>query len=160
MKHHLDFERPIVDLQRKLEELKKHPENHSLEISLETEVLQIEQKLEEERKRIFSDLSPWQRVQLARHPKRPFSLDYIQAAFTNFSELLGDRLFGDDLAIIGGFAHIKEHRVVVVGTQKGRDTKENIRRNFGSAHPEGYRKALRLMRLADKFSLPIITLID
>ena len=160
MKHHLDFERPIVELQRKLEELKKHPENHSLEISLDREVQQIEQKLEEERRRIFSDLSPWQRVQLARHPKRPFTLDYFKAAFTDFSELHGDRLFGDDLAIVGGFAQLGEHKVMVIGTQKGRDTKENIRRNFGSAHPEGYRKALRLMRLADKFSLPIITLID
>ncbi len=160
MKHHLDFERPIIELQRKLEELKKHPENHSLEISLESEVQQIEQKLEEERRRIFSDLSPWQRVQLARHPKRPFSLDYIKAAFTEFSELHGDRLFGDDLALLGGFAQLEGHKLMVIATQKGRDTKENIRRNFGSAHPEGYRKALRLMRLADKFSLPIITLID
>jgi acetyl-CoA carboxylase carboxyl transferase subunit alpha len=131
-----------------------------LEISLETEVQQIERKLDEERKRIFSELSAWQRVQLARHPKRPFSLDYIKAAFTDFSELHGDRLFGDDLAILGGFAQLDEHKVMIIGTQKGRDTKENIRRNFGSAHPEGYRKALRLMRVADKFSLPIITLID
>src|SRR5947207_2508619 len=160
MKHHLDFERPIIELQRKLEELKRHPENHSLEISLETEVQQMEQKLEDERKRIFSDLSPWQRIQLARHPKRPFTLDYVKAAFMDFSELHGDRLFGDDLAIVGGFAQLGQSKVMIIGTQKGRDTKENIRRNFGSAHPEGYRKALRLMRLADKFSLPIITLID
>ncbi len=106
------------------------------------------------------DLTAWQRVQLARHPKRPFTLDYLETTFTDFSELHGDRLFGDDRAVVGGFARLEAHRVMAIGTQKGRDTKENIRRNFGSAHPEGYRKALRLMRIADKFGLPIITLID
>jgi acetyl-CoA carboxylase carboxyl transferase subunit alpha len=160
MKHYLDFEKPITELQRKLDELKRHPESHSLGISLEAEIHEIEKKIEEERKRIFSDLTPWQRVQLARHPKRPFTLDYFQTTFSDFSELHGDRLFGDDQAIIGGFASLAGQRVMVIGTQKGRDTKENIRRNFGSAHPEGYRKALRLMRMADKFGLPIITLID
>jgi acetyl-CoA carboxylase carboxyl transferase subunit alpha len=160
MKHHLDFERPILDLHRKLEELKRHPETHALDLSIEKEIEQIQTKIEEERKRIFSDLTSWQRVQLARHPKRPFTLDYLQRAFSNFSELHGDRLFGDDQAMVGGFAELDGRRVMVIGTQKGRDTKENIRRNFGSAHPEGYRKALRLMRLAAKFELPIITLID
>lgn len=160
MKHYLDFERPIAELQRKLEELRRHPEANSLDISLEEEIKQIEKKIEDERKRIFSDLTPWQRVQLARHPKRPFTLDYVNTAFTDFSELHGDRLFGNDQAIVGGFARLGEHKVMVIGTQKGRDTKENIRRNFGSAHPEGYRKALRLMRLADRFGLPVITLID
>jgi acetyl-CoA carboxylase carboxyl transferase subunit alpha len=160
MKHYLDFEKPILELQRKLEELRKHPEAHSLGISLEDETGQIEKKIEEERKRIFSDLTPWQRVQLARHPKRPFVLDYLKLAFTDFSELHGDRLFGDDQAMVGGFARIGGQKVMVIGTQKGRDTKENIRRNFGSAHPEGYRKALRLMRLANKFGLPVVTLID
>jgi acetyl-CoA carboxylase carboxyl transferase subunit alpha len=160
MKNHLDFEKPIIELQRKLDELKRHPEAHSLGISLEEEIQQMERKIEEERRRIFSDLSPWQRVQLARHPRRPFTLDYIRTAFSDFSELRGDRLFGDDQAIVGGFALLGNERVMVLGTQKGRDTKENIRRNFGSAHPEGYRKALRLMRLADKFRLPIISLID
>jgi acetyl-CoA carboxylase carboxyl transferase subunit alpha len=160
MKHYLDFEKPILELQRKLEELRKHPETHSLGISLEEEITLIESKIAEERRRIFSDLTPWQRVQLARHPRRPYTLDYIQLAFRDFSELHGDRLYGDDQAIVGGFAFLGGHRVMVIGTQKGRETKENIRRNFGSAHPEGYRKALRLMRLADKFSLPIITLID
>jgi len=160
MKHHLDFEKPIAELQRKLEEFKQHPEKHSLGISMETEILQIEKKIEEERKRIFSDLTPWQRVQLARHPKRPYTLDYIKTALTDFSEIHGDRLYGDDQAVVGGFAQLDGHRVMVIGTQKGRDTKENIRRNFGSAHPEGYRKALRLMRLAGKFNLPIIALID
>lgn len=160
MKHYLDFEKPILELQRHLEELRKHKETHSLGLNLEQEIQQMEKKIEEERKRIFSDLTPWQRVQLARHPKRPFTLDYIQAIFKDFSELHGDRLFSDDHAMVGGFASLDGHKVMVVGTQKGRDTKENIRRNFGSAHPEGYRKALRLMRLADKFGLPIISLID
>jgi len=160
MKHQLEFERPILELQRKLDELKKHPETHSIDISFEEEIALIERKIEETRRQIFTHLTAWQRVQLARHPKRPYSMDYLAQAFTQFSELHGDRLFAEDRAVVGGFAQLGPYRVVVVGTQKGRDTKENIRRNFGSAHPEGYRKALRLMRLADKFKLPIITLID
>src|SRR5881394_936374 len=160
MKHYLDFEKPIVELQRKLEELKKHPETHSLGISFEEEAAQIEKKIEETRRMIFSNLTPWQRVQLARHPKRPYTLDYLQTTFTDFSELHGDRLFAEDRSVVGGFASLNGHKAMVIGTQKGRDTKENILRNFGSAHPEGYRKALRLMKLADKFHLPIITLID
>lgn len=160
MKHQLDFEKPIVELQHKLEELKKHPETHSLGISFEEEVSIIEKKLEETKRQIFLNLSAWDRVKIARHPKRPFSLDYFESAFTGFSELHGDRLFAEDRAVVGGFACLGNHKVVVIGTQKGRDTKENILRNFGSAHPEGYRKALRLMRLAAKFNLPIITLID
>ena len=160
MKHQLEFEKPILELQNKLAELKKHPEMHSLGISFEEQLQQIESKIEETRRQIFSNLAAWQRVQLARHPKRPFTLDYLKSAFSNFSELHGDRLFAEDRAIIGGFASLGEHKVMVIGTQKGRDTKENILRNFGSAHPEGYRKALRLMRMADKFGLPIITLID
>ena len=160
MKHQLDFEKPIIELQRKLEELRKHPETHSLDVSFEEEVAMIEKKIEETKRQIFSNLTAWERVQLARHPRRPFTLDYLSNAFTDFEELHGDRLFADDRAIVGGFARLGKQKVVVLGTQKGRDTKENIRRNFGSAHPEGYRKALRLMRLADKFSLPIITLID
>jgi len=160
MKHQLDFEKPIIELQSKLDELKKHPETHSLNVSFEGEIQLIERKLEETRRQIFSNLTAWQRVQLARHPKRPYTLDYLKTAFGDFQELHGDRLFAEDRAIVGGFARLGDHRVVVVGTQKGRDTKENILRNFGSAHPEGYRKAMRLMRLADKFRLPIITLID
>lgn len=160
MKHQLDFEKPIIELQRKLDELKKHPETHSMGISLDEEVAQIEKKIAETRRQIYSNLTAWQRVQLARHPKRPFTLDYLSLAFENFSELHGDRLFAEDRAVVGGFASIGEQKVMVVGTQKGRDTKENIKRNFGSAHPEGYRKALRLMRMADKFNLPIISLID
>jgi acetyl-CoA carboxylase carboxyl transferase subunit alpha len=160
MKHYLDFEKPIVELQRKLEELRKHPDTHSLGISFEEEATLIEKKIEETRRMIFSNLTPWQRVQLARHTKRPYTLDYLRMTFSDFSELHGDRLYADDRAVVGGFARLGEHRVMVIGTQKGRETKENILRNFGSAHPEGYRKALRLMRLADKFGLPIVTLID
>src|SRR5438067_5876395 len=160
MKHHLDFEKPIAELQAKLDELKKHPETHSLGISVDEEVALMQKKLEETRRQIFSNLSAWDRIKIARHPKRPFTLDYLESTFTDFSELHGDRLFAEDRAILGGFACLGPHRVMVIGTQKGRDTKENILRNFGSAHPEGYRKALRLMKLAAKFHLPIITLID
>ena len=160
MKHQLDFEKPITELQNKLDELRAHPEKHSLGISFEEEIQIIEKKLEETRRQVFLNLTPWQRVQLARHPKRPYSLDYFHKTFSDFQELHGDRMFADDHAMVGGFAKLGEHRVLVIGTQKGRDTKENILRNFGSAHPEGYRKALRLMKLANKFGLPIITLID
>ena len=160
MKHQLDFEKPIIELQGKLDDLRGHPEKHALGVSFEEEIQLIEKKLAETRRHIFANLTAWQRVQLARHPKRPYTLDYIKGAFSDFQELHGDRLFAEDRAMVGGFAKLGEHRVVVIGTQKGRDTKENILRNFGSAHPEGYRKALRLMRLAGKFGLPIITLID
>ena len=160
MKHQLDFEKPITELQNKLDELRLHPEKHSLGISIEEEIQLIERKLEETKRQVFLHLTPWQRVQLARHPKRPYTLDYLSKTFSDFHELHGDRMFADDHAMVGGFAKLGSHRVVVIGTQKGRDTKENILRNFGSAHPEGYRKALRLMRLAHKFGLPIITVID
>jgi acetyl-CoA carboxylase carboxyl transferase subunit alpha len=160
MKHQLDFEKPIAELQAKLEELKKHPGEHSLGISFEEEVALIEKKIEETRRQIFANLSAWDRIKIARHPKRPFTLDYLRMAFTDFNELHGDRLYAEDRAVVGGFACLGLHKVMVIGTQKGRDTKENIMRNFGSAHPEGYRKALRLMKMADKFRLPIISLID
>lgn len=160
MRNQLDFEKPIVELQNKLAELKKHPEAHSLNISFDEEVAQIEKKIEETRRQIYTNLSAWDRVKIARHPKRPFTLDYLRLSFTDFTELHGDRLYSEDRAIVGGFAKIGDQRVMVIGTQKGRDTKENILRNFGSAHPEGYRKALRLMRMADKFGLPIVALID
>jgi acetyl-CoA carboxylase carboxyl transferase subunit alpha len=156
MKHQLDFEKPIAEMQRKLDELKQHPESKSFGEEIE----RMEGKLAESRKNVFTNLTPWQRVQLARHPKRPYTLDYIKLAFNDFSELHGDRLYAEDRAIVGGFARLGGHRVMVMGTQKGRETKENIRRNFGCAHPEGYRKALRLMRMADKFGLPIFTIID
>ncbi len=160
MKHHLDFEKPIAELQNTLEELKRHPEKRALGMSFEEEVALVEKKLEETRRQIYSNLSAWDRIKIARHPKRPFALDYLEGAFTGFSELHGDRLYGEDRAVVGGFACLGGHKVMVVGTQKGRDTKENILRNFGSAHPEGYRKALRLMKLGNKFGLPIISLID
>lgn len=160
MKNLLDFEKPIFELQKKLDELKRHPQAHALDVSFEEEIKQIEKKLAETSKQIFSNLTAWQRVQLARHPKRPFTLDYFDRTFTDFVPLHGDRLFADDRALVGGFARLEGHKVMVIGTQKGRDTKENILRNFGAAHPEGYRKALRLMRLADKFGLPIVMLID
>ncbi len=160
MRHQLDFEKPILELQRKLDDLRAHPEKHAIGVSFEEEITQMERKITETRRQIYAGLSAWQRVQMARHPRRPFTLDYLRTAFTDFTELHGDRLFADDRAIVGGFAQISGRKVVVIGTQKGRDTKENIIRNFGSAHPEGYRKALRLMRLADKFGLPIVTLID
>jgi acetyl-CoA carboxylase carboxyl transferase subunit alpha len=158
MKNLLDFEKPIFEIQSQLDELRKNAD--SLGLSSGEEIAKLEEKLAETRREIFSNLSAWQRVQLARHPKRPYTLDYVEAAFTEFSELHGDRLYAEDRAMVGGFAKLGGERVMVIGTQKGRDTKENIMRNFGSAHPEGYRKALRLMRIADKFGLPIITLID
>ena len=151
MKHQLDFEKPIAELQSKLDELRKHPETHALKVDLAEEITRMEKKLDETRRQIYCNLTAWQRVQLARHPRRPFTLDYLSSAFSDFHELHGDRLFAEDRAVVGGFARIGEERVMVIGTQKGRDTKENIRRNFGSAHPEGYRKALRLMKMADKF---------
>ncbi len=160
MKHQLDFEKPILELQSKLAELKKHPETHSIDINVGEEIAQIERKLEETKRQIFLNLHAWDRIKIARHPKRPFTLDYIGLAFSDFNELHGDRLYAEDRAVVGGFGTIGDHRVMVIGTQKGRDTKENIRRNFGSAHPEGYRKALRLMKMADRFGLPIVTLID
>ncbi|MGA2657234.1 MAG: acetyl-CoA carboxylase carboxyltransferase subunit alpha [Verrucomicrobiota bacterium] len=160
MRHQLDFEKPIAELQNALEELKKHPEKRALGISFEEGVALIEKKLAETRRQIYANLGAWDRIKIARHPKRPYTLDYLESTFTGFAELHGDRLFAEDRAVVGGFACLGEHKVMVIGTQKGRDTKENILRNFGSAHPEGYRKALRLMKLADKFRLPIISLID
>jgi acetyl-CoA carboxylase carboxyl transferase subunit alpha len=160
MKHQLDFEKPIAELQRTLEELKRTGETQTSGVNLQKEISMIEKKIEETRRQVFSSLSAWDRIKIARHPKRPFTLDYIEHAFSGFSELHGDRLFAEDRAVVGGFACLGPHRVMAIGTQKGRDTKENILRNFGSAHPEGYRKALRLMKLADRFGLPIISLID
>lgn len=160
MKHHLEFEKPIVDLQQRIDGLRRHPEAHGSGVNVESEVQSLEVKLELLKRQIYTNLSAWQRVQVARHPHRPYTLDYLRLAFTDFEELHGDRMFADDRAIVGGFARLAGERVMVIGTQKGRDTKENILRNFGSAHPEGYRKALRLMKLAAKFNLPVVTLID
>ncbi len=154
----LEFEKPIAELEKELEMLRT--KSDSQEIDLSTEISAIEVKLVETRRNIYENLTPWQRVQIARHNKRPFMLDYIARAFTDFTELHGDRIIGDDAAMPGGFATVDGQRCVVIGHQKGRDLKENLKRNFGSAHPEGYRKALRLMELANKFGLPIIALID
>jgi acetyl-CoA carboxylase carboxyl transferase subunit alpha len=153
-----EFEKPIIELEKQLAELKKHSKSQL--IDLDHEVRAMEEKIEETHRQIYSNLTAWQKVQIARHSARPFALDYLSLAFSEFVELHGDRLFSDDQAMPGGFAQIGDFRCVVVSHQKGRDTKENIRRNFGSAHPEGYRKALRLMRLAERFHLPVITLID
>ncbi len=160
MKHLLDFEKPISDLQHKLSELREHTEGTELKIDFDDEIRRMEEEIDKKRSEIYANLTAWQRVQLARHPKRPYSLDYISRSFSGFSELHGDRLFDDDRAIVAGFARLGGQKVMVIGTQKGRDTKENIMRNFGCAHPEGYRKAIRLMGLANRFELPIITLID
>jgi acetyl-CoA carboxylase carboxyl transferase subunit alpha len=154
----LEFERPIQELEETLRDLRGQSQEHQIDLS--SQIREIEEKLESTKKEIFTHLSPWQRVQLARHPMRPYTLDYLQRLATDFVELHGDRRYADDRAIIGGMATIGEYRVVLLGHQKGRDTKENLMRNFGSAHPEGYRKALRLMQLAEKFELPIISFID
>jgi acetyl-CoA carboxylase carboxyl transferase subunit alpha len=154
----LDFEKPIAELEKKLDDLKRH--SRAQDINFDSEVRRMQAKIEETRRDVYSRLSAWQRVSIARHPQRPFMLDYITLAFSDFIELHGDRLFSDDKAMPGGFAKIDGIRCVVIGHQKGRDTKENLKRNFGSAHPEGYRKALRLMRLAEKFQLPVVALVD
>src|SRR5436309_636337 len=154
----LEFEKPITELEQTLEALRKQANEQKIDLS--TQIQSIEEKLELTKKEIFTSLTPWQRVQLARHPKRPYMLDYLQRIATEFIELHGDRRFADDRAVIGGLATVGDHRVMVIGHQKGRDTKENLMRNFGSAHPEGYRKALRLMQLAEKFELPVVSFID
>jgi acetyl-CoA carboxylase carboxyl transferase subunit alpha len=154
----LDFEKPIVELEHKLEDIKKHLQGQ--EIDSAPEVQKIASRIEQTRREIYENLTAWQRVQIARHIQRPFFLDYVKLAFTDFIELHGDRLFGDDASMPAGLATIGGIKCVVIGQQKGRDVKENLLRNFGSPHPEGYRKALRLMRMAEKFSLPVVTLID
>jgi len=154
----LEFEKPIVELEEKLADLKTHLRAH--DVNLAAEVRRMEEKLNETRRQIYQNLTPWERVQIARHPARPFTLDYLQLSFQNFVELHGDRLFADDRAMPGGLATIGEIKCAVIGHQKGRELKENLKRNFGCANPEGYRKALRLMRLAEKFRLPFISLID
>src|ERR1700761_9264364 len=154
----LDFERPIAELEEKLADLKKH--SHANDINFDHEVRRMEGKIEETKRSIYENLTAWQRVQIARHTARPYSLDYLQLSFSNFVELHGDRLYAEDRAMPGGFATIGNHKCAVIGHQKGRDLKENIRRNFGCANPEGYRKALRLMQLGEKFGRPFVSLID
>ena len=154
----LDFEKPIVELEKQIDELRRVAAERSVDVAAELEPL--EQKLRDLRKEVYSNLSPVQRVQVARHPKRPFTLDYIRLAFTDWIELHGDRAFRDDAAIVGGWARLDGETIMVIGQQRGHDTKENLYRNFGMPHPEGYRKALRLMKLAEKFHVPVVTFID
>jgi acetyl-CoA carboxylase carboxyl transferase subunit alpha len=154
----MEFEKPIAELEAELEKMRQKAE--SQDIDLGGEISSAEAKLAEMRKQIYAELTPWQRVQIARHVKRPFMLDYINHAFDDFCELHGDRIMGDDSAMPGGMARLDGRSCMVMGHQKGRNTKENLERNFGSAHPEGYRKSLRLMKMAEKFGLPIIALID
>jgi acetyl-CoA carboxylase carboxyl transferase subunit alpha len=152
----LDFEKPIYELEEKLEEMKES--SGSLDIG--KDILRLETKVAQLKQELYKGLTRWQRVQLARHPDRPFTLDYINLMTENFIELHGDRHYGDDKAIVGGFANLGRYKVMMIGQQKGRDTKSNLYRNFGMANPEGYRKALRLMKLAEKFSKPVITMLD
>jgi acetyl-CoA carboxylase carboxyl transferase subunit alpha len=154
----LDFEKPVFELERRLQDLKDHSDEH--DVDLDSAVKAVEGKLRETRRQIYSNLTAWQRVQIARHVQRPFALDYIERCFTNWIELHGDRRFADDKAMPSGIAMLGTQRCVVITHQKGRNTRENVMRNFGCAHPEGYRKALRLMRLGEKFGMPVISLID
>jgi len=154
----LDFETPIAELEAKIEEL-RHVTSDS-EVNIQEEITRLQAKSRQLTTSIFANLTPWQITQLARHPQRPYTLDYLQLIFHDFQELHGDRMFGDDLAIVGGLARLGDRPVMVIGHQKGRDTKERVRRNYGMPKPEGYRKALRLMRLAERFALPLVTFID
>lgn len=153
-----DFEKPIIELEKKIDELRHITHGHKLEFK--DDIKSLEEKLERLKHQIFESLTPWQRVQIARHPKRPYTLDYVNMIMTDYLEIHGDRLFADDKALVTGFAKIGTQNILVVGHQKGRDTKENLMRNFGSAHPEGYRKAIRAMKLAEKFGTPIVAFVD
>ena len=154
----LEFEQPIAELEARIDELRYVDDDEKLNIGEEIERLQ--KKSESLTRSIFANLSAWQIAQLARHPQRPYTLDYVQLCCTDFQELHGDRMYSDDAAIVGGLARLEGRPIVILGHQKGREAKERVLRNFGSARPEGYRKALRIMRLAEKFSLPVVTLID
>lgn len=155
-KNILDFEKPIIELENKIEEMRKYESR----LDISSEIKTLEEKVLDLKKNIYDNLTRWQRVQLARHPERPYTLDYIYMITENFIELHGDRLFKDDKAIVGGFAKLDDQKVMIIGHQKGRDTKSNVYRNFGMSNPEGYRKALRLMKMAEKFKIPIISMID
>ncbi len=154
----LDFERPVLELERKIEELRSLPASGAVDFS--DEIRRLEKKAQKLQQEIFADLSPWQKVQLSRHPQRPYTLDYVAELCSDFLELHGDRAFADDEAIVAGVCRFEGRRVMVVGHQKGRSTKENMRRNFGMPRPEGYRKARRLFQLAERFRLPVLTFID
>lgn len=160
MKNFLEFEKPIAELEAKIGALRDLDSKDVKDINLNQEIKQLNKKSRELTKKIFSNLSDWQVAQLARHPNRPYTLDYIREIFTDFDELAGDRAYSDDKAIVGGIARLEGQPVMIIGHQKGRETKEKIRRNFGMPKPEGYRKALRLMQMADRFNMPIITFID
>jgi acetyl-CoA carboxylase carboxyl transferase subunit alpha len=154
----LDFEKPIVELERKIEELRGIATRQDMDLSHETK--RLEERLDKIKKEVYENLTPWQRVQIARHPRRPYMLDYVDMLMTDFIEVHGDRHYSDDKSIVCGLGTLDGERLMVIGHQKGRDTKENLIRNFGSAHPEGYRKAMRLMRLAEKFDIPVVAFID
>jgi acetyl-CoA carboxylase carboxyl transferase subunit alpha len=154
----LDFEKPIIALEKKIQELKGFISEKKIDLS--SEVRRLEEKLEHLKRETYGNLTAWQRVQIARHPQRPYTLDYVNMLMSDFIEVHGDRSFSDDQAIVAGFAKFDAQKIVVIGHQKGRDTKENLRRNFGCAHPEGYRKALRIIQLAEKFNLAIVIFID
>src|ERR1700684_1065575 len=154
----LDFEKPIAELEAKIEEL-GHVTSDT-EVNIEEEMTRLQAKSRALTTSIFSSLTPWQITELARHPQRPYTLDYVSMIFTDWHELHGDRMYSDDLAIVGGLARIEGIPVMLIGHQKGRDTKERVRRNYGMPKPEGYRKSLRLMRMAERFRMPVITLID
>ena len=158
MRRALDFEKPIVELQNRIEEMTRYAERQAIDLS--GEIKPLKQRLKEVEEKILSELTPWQKIQLARHPERPYFMDFVQRISTDFLELHGDRCYRDDEAIVGGLAYLEERPVVLLGHQKGRDTKDNLKRNFGMAHPEGFRKALRLMQLGERFGLPVITFID
>lgn len=153
-----DFEKPVLELEAKIEGLKKLSEEQQVDVS--SEIASLQKKLDRAQKETYSNLTPWQRVQIARHPQRPYTLDYIRLMMEGFIELAGDRLFANDLAIVAGLARMDGRTLAVIGHQKGRDTKENLMRNFGSAHPEGYRKAQRIMKMAEKFKFPVVSFID
>ena len=156
--NYLDFEQPIADLETKIQELRQASDGPALNIDKEVQALQ--DKLRKRTAHIFRDLTPWQVSQLSRHPQRPYTLDYVKVICDEFQELAGDRAYADDQAIVGGLARIDGRPVMVIGHEKGRDNKSKVRRNFGMPKPEGYRKALRLMKLAERFGLPILTFID
>ena len=157
-KRSLEFEEPLLDLEKQLDEIVKS--SHDSDLDFSTEIKAIEKKIEQTKREVYSDLSPWQKVQLSRHPNRPYSSDYIERIFDDFEELHGDRSFMDDSAIVGGPASLDSQKVMVIAQQKGRNTEDNLKRNFGCPNPEGYRKALRLMKMANKFGLPIISIVD
>jgi acetyl-CoA carboxylase carboxyl transferase subunit alpha len=157
-KHSLDFEKPLMDLEKQLDDLLQSSQSSDLDFS--EEIKAIEKKIDLTKREVYSDLSSWQKVQLSRHPNRPFSLDYIERIFSDFQPLHGDRLYKEDAAIVGGPAKLDGERIMILGQQKGRNTDENLKRNFGCPNPEGYRKALRLMRMASRFKMPVISFVD